>query len=99
MCRFDLLRAAQGLARFMTKWTKRQDRELHQMMSYIHHSKQMKMIGWVSDKFESLQIQLYSDSDFGGCAETMRSTTGMHTCLTGPAVIFHYPDKANDKGA
>jgi hypothetical protein len=43
MCRFDLLRAVQGLAKFMTKWTKKQDRELHQLMSYIHHSKHMKM--------------------------------------------------------
>ena len=25
MCRFDLLRAVQGLARYMTKWTRRQD--------------------------------------------------------------------------
>jgi hypothetical protein len=30
MCRFDLLRAVQGLARYMTKWTTRQDQELHQ---------------------------------------------------------------------
>jgi hypothetical protein len=56
MCRFDLLRAVQGLAKFMTKWTKRQDRELHQLMSYIYHSKHMKMVGWVSDSFDSLQI-------------------------------------------
>jgi len=84
----DLLRAVQGLAKYMTKWTKKQDRELHQLMSYIHHSKHMKMVGWVSDPFDLLQIQLYSDSDFAGCIETMRSTTGMHTCLTGPGTYF-----------
>jgi hypothetical protein len=32
MCRFDLLRAVQGLAKYMTRWTKRQDRELHQLI-------------------------------------------------------------------
>ena len=83
MCRFDLLRAVQGLARYMTKWTTRQDRELHQLMSYIHSSKGMKMIGWVSDSFEALQIQLYSDADVAGCLQTQRSTTGSFAMIVG----------------
>ena len=66
MCRFDLLRAVQGLARFMTKWTVRQDQELHQLMSYIHHSKSLKMIGWVlirSMTFRSSCIQTQTLQD------------------------------------
>ena len=88
MCRFDILRAVQGFARYMTKWTKRQDQELHQLISYVHCTKHMKMVGWVSDSLESLQIQLYSDSDFAGCIESMRPTIGMHSCLTGPGIYF-----------
>jgi hypothetical protein len=88
MCRFDLLRAVQGLARYMAKWTRRQDQELHQLISNIHCTKHKTMVGWVSDDFESLQIQLYSDADFAGCQDTMRSTTGVHACLNGPGTSF-----------
>ena len=58
----------------------------------------MNMVGWVSDSFESLQIQLYSDSDFAGCIESMRSTTGMHSCLTGPGTYFPLSGQSKRQG-
>ncbi len=36
MARFDLLPPVQVLARYMTRWTRKQDEELHRLMCYIH---------------------------------------------------------------
>ena len=83
MARFDLLRAVQGLARYLTKWTTRQDAELFRLMCYIHTTKAHKMTGWVNDPFHELQGRIHSDSDFDGCEQTSRSTSGIHTLPVG----------------
>ena len=83
MARFDLLRPVQGLAKYLTKWTKRQDDELFQLMCYINTTKSFKLVGWIGDEFHDLQAQMFSDADFAGCEATMRSTTGLHTRLVG----------------
>ena len=57
-------------------------------MSYINATKIMKLLGWVSDSFENLQIQLYSDADFAGCLDTSRSTNGVFFALVGPDTFF-----------
>ena len=96
MARFDLLRPAQGLAKYMTKWTTRHDAELHQVMCYIYSTLTFKMVGWIGDDLRHLQLQLFSDSDFVGCNQSLRSTTGVHTVLTGR--VSRCQDKVKDKG-
>ena len=44
ICRFDLLRSINNLARKITKWTKREDALLHRLMAYVHQSKHHMMI-------------------------------------------------------
>ena len=88
MCRFDLLRAVSALARYVTKWTTLQDKMLHRLMSYIHHSLERKMFGWIGDKRADLKISLYADADFAGDLETMRSTSGVFLALVGPNSFF-----------
>ena len=88
MARFDLLRPIQGLAKYLTKWGKRQDEELHQLMSYIYSTKSWKTVGWIADKFEDLVPHLFTDADFAGCDQTLRSTSGIHMSLMGPRSSF-----------
>ena len=47
MARYDLLRATQGLASRVTKWSRDCDRSLHRLMSYIHSTMDRTMVGFV----------------------------------------------------
>ena len=60
ICRFDLLRSINNLARKITKWTKKEDALLHQ-------SKHHLMIGWVGDSLGDSSIGLFADADCAGC--------------------------------
>ena len=63
MARVDLLRPVQSLAKFMTKWTRLQDAELHRSVCYISSTKHWKTCGWVGDRVRDTFLQIYSDSD------------------------------------
>ena len=45
MARFDLLWPVQGLARYISKLTKRQDEELYHLMCYIYTTRSWKAMG------------------------------------------------------
>ena len=43
------------------------------------------MVGWVAqDEHEKVEPVLFTDADFAGCSDTMRSTSGVHVDLAGP---------------
>ena len=88
MCRYDLLRAVSALARFVSRWTVLQDKMLHRLVCYVHHSIGRKMYGWIGDARADLKVTLYADADFAGDTETMRSTSGVFLALTGPNSFF-----------
>ena len=52
------------------------DTSLHRLMSYIHHSCAYRMYAWVGSDQKIFSLDVYSDSDYAGCTETQRSTTG-----------------------
>jgi hypothetical protein len=87
MARSDLLRAARGLARYLTKWTTKQDEELYRLICYINNTKSWKMVGWVGDDLRDVDACLYSDSSFAD-TEDMRSTSGLHVCMKGRNTCF-----------
>ena len=87
MARFDLLRPVQWLAKFMTKWTRVQDAELHRLVCYINSTKHWKTCGWVVDHARDIFMQIYSDSDWAGSKERF-STSGSLGCLRGPNTFF-----------
>ena len=68
MARFDLLRPTCALACLITKWTATADKRLHRLMSYIHHSKDMMMSGYVGDDVHDIRLALYGNADFAGDA-------------------------------
>jgi hypothetical protein len=88
MARYDLLRPCNFLASRVTKWDKTCDRKLHRMMCYINSSQDMRMIGKVGDDSSKLFAALFSDADFAGCSETMRSTSGIFLKISGPNTSY-----------
>ena len=88
MGRFDLLRPVQGLARCISKWSFVNDLELHRLVCYINSSKTKRMCGWVGDSIKDIHAVQFSDSDYAGCVETKRSTTGGMSVLKGEHTSF-----------
>jgi hypothetical protein len=89
MCRYDLLRPVCALASKVTKWDKTCDRKLHKLICYINSTLDMRMIGKVGNTKESINCALFSDADFAGCSETMKSTSGVFMKLS--ASNTHFP--------
>ncbi len=54
MARANLLRPMQALARFMTKWTRQQDLELHKFVCYIRTTNSCKAVGWIGDDIKDV---------------------------------------------
>ena len=94
MARFDLLRATQSLASRVTKWSIECDVGLHRLVSYIHHTKNQYLEGFVGDSFEECQLWLFADADFAGEHDS-KSTTGVTMILVGPST--YYPLNAYSK--
>ena len=88
MCRYDLLRATCALASKVTKWDKLCDRKLHKLICYINSTLDVRLIGKVGDCIGDIKVSLFSDADFAGCAETLRSTSGVFLKLSGPNTHF-----------
>ncbi len=88
MARFDLLRAIQGLAKSITTWSTVNDAELHRLVCYIHTTKSRRLCGWIGDSAENIYPVQFSDSDYAGCTETKRSTTGGFAALLGANSCF-----------
>ena len=84
----DLLRAANNLACYITKWTSDCDKRLHILISYINSSKHLRMVGWIGDDLDALQPHLLCYSDLAGCMDTLRSTSGVHLAIRGPSTCF-----------
>ena len=56
------------------------------------------MTGWVNDSFHELQGRVYADSDFAGCEQSSRSTSGIHTCLLGKNTYFPLSGQSKRQG-
>ncbi len=82
MTRLDLIRPAQQLARFMKKWARQQDIELHRLVCYIHSSRSWKTVGWIGDEVKDIATVLYSEADWAGSKDKF-STSGSFSCLKG----------------
>ena len=50
------------------------------------------------DPFQELQGRIYSDSDFAGCEQTSRSTSGVHTCVLGKNTYFPLAGQSKRQG-
>ena len=87
MARFDLLRATQGLASRVTKWSVDCDQALFRLMCYIHTTVDRKMHGFVGDPSSQTRLWLFADSDHAGEHDS-RSTSGCFLALIGPNTFY-----------
>ena len=98
IARFDLLRQVNRLARNVHRWTDSDDRGLHHLMCYVHHTKHWRMVGWVGDPMDDVRLALYADADFAGCVESLRSTSGGHLNIQGPNTRFPLSGSSKRQG-
>ena len=87
MARYDLLRAVQGLASRVTKWSMDCDKALHRLMCYVNSTIHYKMSGVIGDEIKSCKLWLFADSDHAGEHDS-KSTSGSFLCLVGPNTYF-----------
>ena len=87
MARYDLLRAVQGLASRVTKWSTDCDKALHRLMCYVNSTIHYKMSGFIGDDIKSCKLWLFADSDHAGEHDN-KSTSGSFLCLVGPNTYF-----------
>ena len=64
------------LASNVSRWSRWDDRQLHRLVSYIHHTHTHRCYGKVSYSHGPV-VRAYSDSDFASCPWTAKSTSGI----------------------
>ena len=95
MARYGLLRPTCRRACYVTKWTEACDRQLLQLIRYIHSSYALRQIGWVGDPITGVVLHVYADADLAGDVATQRSTTGVRLTLQGRSK--HFPRSGPSK--
>ena len=87
MARYDLLRATQGLASRVTRWSPDCDKALHRLMCYIHSTISHKMTCFIGDEPSACKLWCFADSDHAGEHDN-RSTSGCCLALVGPNTYY-----------
>ena len=84
LARPDLRRAVGALSTMITKWDTLCDRKLFRIVKYIDGTTDWRQIGFVGDSPDELELGLFSDADFAGDRDKLRSTSGVFLALYGP---------------
>ena len=79
-----MLKVVGDLASRITKWSLACDRKLLRLISYIHGTPDMQLIGWINDDLKDLRLDLYADADFAGDKKIRKSTSGCILALKRP---------------
>ena len=88
VARPDLMRAIGHLSRYLTRWTKQCDERLHRLMCYLKGTVSEASVGWIGDPPSECRLHLYTDSDFAGCQQSNRCTSGVFLVLEGPNTYY-----------
>ena len=87
MARFDLLRAVQGLASRVTKWSADCDKALHRLVCYVDTTKDLKMSCFIGDPITQCRLWIFADADHAGEHDS-KSTSGCVLALVGPNTYY-----------
>ena len=87
MARFDLLRAVQGLAARVTKWSVDCDKALYRLVCYINSTLDLQLQSFIGDSIIDCRLWLFADADHAGEYDN-RSTSGCFLVLVGPNTYF-----------
>ena len=66
MASYDLLRAVQGLASRVTKWSSECDKSLHRLMCYVNSTLDVKLRFYIGDPVDQCKFWLFADADHAG---------------------------------
>ena len=83
IARFDLLRAVQGLASKVTKWSIDCDKALHSLVCYATSTMHCKMQSFIGDDVKACKLWLLANSDHAGEHDN-KSMSGGFLALVGP---------------
>ena len=87
MARFDLLRAVQGLASIVTKWSTDCEKTLHRLVCYVDTTKELKMLCFLGDPIAQCRLWIFADADHAGEHDS-KSTSGRVLALVGPNTYY-----------
>ena len=90
MARYDPLRAVQGLASRVTKWSSGCDKSLHRLMCYVNSTLDVKLRSYIGDPVDQCKLWLFADADHAGEHDN-KSTSGTFLALVGPNTYFQLP--------
>ena len=82
--RTDILWTVNILARNVTKWTMNDDKRLHRLMWYMHHTEDLEMQCWIGDDPKYLQLALFANASFASWLGDSKSTSGYILVLMDP---------------
>ena len=88
LARPDVLRATTWLATKIHCWNRACDAHLHRVMSYLFHTQESLLTGWILDKPSDIFLEMFVDADFCGDEDDCYSTSGGWIQLTGPSTQF-----------
>jgi hypothetical protein len=66
----------------ITRWGETSDRKLFRIIKYINGTVEWRHIGFIGDGLDELELGLFSDADFAGDRDAMRSTSGVSSPCT-----------------
>ena len=81
--RLDILWSVYKLARAITKWTSACDKRLARLISYIHHTCEVKQYCHAVNTAQQCRLGLFQDFDFARDLEDSKSTSGGLMCIFG----------------
>ena len=71
------------LARAITKWTRACDKRLARLISYIHHTCEVRQFCHMGNTAQHCRLGLFQDSDFAGDLEDSKSGSAGPLCIFG----------------
>ena len=84
LARYDLLRLIHAVAREFSKWTKACHRRLQRLVSYLHHTQDRSLGGFVLNAAGICVVIVSSDAGVADDARTAKSTSGSPIAIAGP---------------
>ena len=80
----DIYWSVNHLARNITKWTRADDKRLHRLISWMHHTRDCIQFCFVGDHVEDCFIAMFCDAGFAGDLNDSKSMGGSFAFLLGP---------------
>ena len=68
-------------------------------MCYVYSTFHYRLVAWIGDETENIELHAYADADLAGDRATKRSTSGGFLCLEGPCTRFPIAWASKRQGA